>query len=281
MAFVANVPQEKPPLAHIYTIPEHASRPQRERANVIRFSQKAHAGSFSNDDARGKAVHILTNYSKPDLAASLKHFTKKSLGLKVDEFEIKPAEEIGYSGDKVYIIWNKQKESLGALKVFKESSENFLPEIFSLAFLKDAQIPTFASPRIEALGKCQVEECNYFLLCETAAPGLSFMSHYKNALPIEALEKGMHQCGYSLAKLHQHLPGTIQKVPPDLEKRTREYLEKAIENLTKFPQPGIDVVKLRALFENSLKEIESGRDSDRSDPWGHQTFECFLRSNQR
>ena len=257
MAFIANLSQEKPPSAFVYTIPELAPRAERERANVIRYSKQEHTGAFSNEQARNNAAHVLTNYSKSDLLASLKHFSKKSLRLNSDEFEIKPAEEIGYSGDKVYIIWNKQKKSLGALKVFKEDSKNFFPEIFSLAYLKDAQIPAFASPRIEALGKCEVNDNRYFLLCETAAPGCSLLGHYKNALPIEKLEKGMYKCGFSLAKLHQHLPGTITKIPADFEKRTREYLEKAAQNLTTFPQPGIDVKKLRELFERSLKEMGS------------------------
>lgn len=257
MAFTVSLPQQHPTIARAYVIPNLVPRIQRECANVVLFSQKVHEGSFSNEQAREKAAYILTNYSKVDFIASLKHFTKKALQLNSDHFEIKATEEIGHSGDKVYIVWNKENKSVGVLKVFKEDSENFFPEIFSLKFLKDAEIPAFASPNIEALGKCRLEDKSYFLLCETVAPGCSFMSHYKNCLPIESLEKGMHKCGYSLAKLHHHSSGKIKKIPEDFIKRTREYLEKAIEILTQFPQPGIDVKKLRDLFEFSMKEIES------------------------
>ncbi len=249
------MPYSNPPPPYEYTLPPHAPRYQRERDKVVRLSKQEQEGSLSRQTALEIVNHTLTNYSKSDnLIASLEAFAKKTL--QINNCAIKEIDEVGSSGDMVYCVYDsKTNRSLGVLKVFQVSSANLFPEIFSLQFLNAD--PDLSTPTIEALGKCAIKDKNYILLCESVAPGRSFLQHYKNSLPFEDLERGMRLCGQTLAKLHRHASTTHPSFPEPLEKRTREYLAQAEEKLNLNPQTGIDIEKLKKAFESAMTNVQS------------------------
>lgn len=240
-----------PPL--VYVIPRHL----RESTKVVKLSKEVHGRSVAPQKAMEAIENTLTDYSKQEnLMGSLSHFAEKILHVSAKEIEIREADEVGWSGDKVFGIW-KEGKCLKIFKIFQEGSKNFLPELFSLEFLKSAKLKNFSAPKIDALGKCVLKGEKYFLLCESVAPGKSLLQHYRNQLEFDDLKRAVFLCGQTLARLHQHVSGKPQGLPEELEKITREYLDKAIKNLKVFPQQGIDSDKLQAAFELTVEKLKS------------------------
>jgi len=254
------MPLDLPPSPYVYVaLPEHAPRLQRECSQVLLLSQQEQAKAIARQAAAASAKRILTNYSKKDSFDScLKNFACKALGLSASSFDIKAVEEVGYSGDLVFAIKDRARNrSLGILKVFQESSDNFFPEVFSLNYLTSRGLANFSSPRMRALGRFHYGDNDYFLLCESTAPGSSLLGHYRNGLPFADLERGMKECGRTMAALHRSHRGKPQALSEALEKKTRELLLLAVEKLKAYPQCGIDVEKLAALYEKTLAEMKS------------------------
>lgn len=249
-----------PPPAYVYiALPEHTPRLQRECEKVLLLSQQEHAKAVARPMATTTADRILTNYSKKvSFESCLKNFACKALRRSAAKLDIKAVEEVGYSGDQVYAVWDRTaNRAIAILKVFQESSENFFPEVFSLDYLSSKEMANFSSPQMRALGKCSYNDKNYFLLCESTAPGSSLLSHYKNGLNFTDLERGIKECGRTMATLHRSISGKPQALSEALEKKTRELLALAVEKLKAYPREGIDADKVAALFERTLADVKT------------------------
>lgn len=231
----------------------------RECKSIIRLSQQVQAKIVASSVATEIANQTLTDYTHArGLEESLKNVTKKILCTDSKSLKIIEADEIGYSGDKVYCVWDSDaNQPLAIIKVFQESSKNFFPEVFALNYLQSNHIPSFFSPQIKGFGKCLLQKKNCFFIVESIAPGCSLRRHYRESLPFADLERGIRECGRALAKLHQYAPGTPQSLPDYLEEGIRQDLDKAVEQLKTFPQERIDPEKLQKLFEKTLTDLKS------------------------
>lgn len=230
---------------------------QNQCDTIALASQCVHSGNMTTKEALKVAKLTLSNYTKNnDIHSILTNFTVQVLGIDPKFVEFTQPIDKGSSEEQVYIVKSIRKNrSIAVFKIFKENSKNFLPEVFSLQFLCDTKIADFYSPRINVMGKYKLKKNNYFLICESVAPGKSLMTYYKSN-QFDILERGVRKCGLTLAKLHQYFPAIRRGISSSLEEESQEKLTKAIEKLTLFPQNGIDVKKLQVLFDRRLKIVK-------------------------
>jgi len=230
-----------------------------EIANVLKLSERV----LKNPALKKEAIYALRKTlrdfsSNNDLISALNHFAQNALLSSSEQIQIKEVDdERGSSQDRVFRVMDIKADRLIAIiKIFKETSDNFLPEIYALRLLNETKFQHFCSPELHMLGRCCVQEERYLLLCESAAPGRSLLYTYKES-DLQTLLNGLYACGKSLAELHVYARGQPQSLPKPLETKTRAYLAQAIENLNKYPQRGIDPEKVREMFETIVAKVKS------------------------
>jgi len=232
------------------------------------ISLKAHQEELTAEEADKEIERILTDYSQgSELSTSLCFFVSEVMGINQNDLKIEGILS-GGSGDSTYrVLDSKTSQALFIVKSYRENSQNYLPEIFSLEFLKQAQIDHFSTPNLLGVGKCSVGNICYFLLLESLAPGrcLGDLCHDVAKHPpysrdrdqsFDILLKGVRACGKSLAELHSHLQGKESPLSDKVKKIIHRDLEATIEELGSHPEIGVDLEKLRKYIEFTIQNLD-------------------------
>lgn len=214
-----------------------------------------------------KTSIISNSYNEEEIIHNLTIFIKNEMGLEVLPKQIhlkKSGIGNGLSGDKIYIVSDKNQTPMFIIKVFMKSKGKFSREFHTLTNHENLKLQTLNIPKVLGIGKAEMQNSLFFLAIDYI-PGISVFNLFRNlanyqeesAEREEFLKKLVHiyeKLGEGLAEFHLSSKSHALPIHPVLQNLFKASTMHALIKLENHVDP-IFLQKLRVFLEKNLSEM--------------------------